>query len=204
MKYVSIDVETTGLDPEKCQVIEFAAMIEDTSDPLDFGRMPKFRCFVEHEEYKGDAAAIKMNARVFDVLGGIRDAKNRGVYRVKNDIVPVGLLVERFASFLLKNGFNPDETGRIVINAAGKNLAGFDLPFLEKIPKWNRLIGVSRRVLDPAILFADWRNEVRLPGTRECVKRAEIVHPGEHDALFDAWVVVRLIRIGTKDYGRKV
>jgi DNA polymerase III epsilon subunit-like protein len=29
MKYVSIDLETTGLDEEKCQILEFGAAFED-------------------------------------------------------------------------------------------------------------------------------------------------------------------------------
>ena len=31
MKYFSIDIETTGLNPETCQVIEFGAVFVNTS-----------------------------------------------------------------------------------------------------------------------------------------------------------------------------
>ena len=47
MIYISIDTETTGIDKEKCQVIELGAIIEDTTKPLSFEESPKFECIVE-------------------------------------------------------------------------------------------------------------------------------------------------------------
>jgi len=32
MKYISIDVETTGIDREKCQILSIGAVIEDTEN----------------------------------------------------------------------------------------------------------------------------------------------------------------------------
>lgn len=37
MKYVSIDIETTGLNPEVHQVIELAAVLEDTENLRPIG-----------------------------------------------------------------------------------------------------------------------------------------------------------------------
>ena len=36
MRYVSIDIETTGLDRQNDQVLEVGAVIEDTDKQLDF------------------------------------------------------------------------------------------------------------------------------------------------------------------------
>ena len=38
MKYISIDIETTGLDRDLCQVLSIGAVIEDTNNikPLEF------------------------------------------------------------------------------------------------------------------------------------------------------------------------
>ena len=33
MKYLSIDIETTGLDPVEHKIIEFGCLIEDTTKP---------------------------------------------------------------------------------------------------------------------------------------------------------------------------
>ena len=51
MKYVSIDIETTGLDPETCQTIQIGAGIEDTNNPLPIEDLPRFKCLVEHPQY---------------------------------------------------------------------------------------------------------------------------------------------------------
>ena len=33
MLYCSIDIETTGLDPETCDIIQFAAVLDNLADP---------------------------------------------------------------------------------------------------------------------------------------------------------------------------
>ena len=42
MKYISIDIETTGLDPENCQILSIGAVIEDTLNQLPFEELPTF------------------------------------------------------------------------------------------------------------------------------------------------------------------
>lgn len=76
MKYVSIDIETTGLNPEKCQVLQIGAVIEDTSNPLPFEELPKFNCIVEHDDYLGQPTALKMNSWIFEILSGL-EGKNK-------------------------------------------------------------------------------------------------------------------------------
>lgn len=34
MKYVSVDIETTGLDHDLCQIIEFTAVLADSAKPF--------------------------------------------------------------------------------------------------------------------------------------------------------------------------
>ncbi len=55
MKYLSIDIETTGLDPLKDQLLSFGAIIEDTENPLPFDEIPKFHAAIKRnriETYK--------------------------------------------------------------------------------------------------------------------------------------------------------
>ena len=58
MKYVSIDIETTGLDPETCQILQVGAVIEDTQNLLPLEELPKFNCIVEHPAYTGSPYAL--------------------------------------------------------------------------------------------------------------------------------------------------
>jgi oligoribonuclease (3'-5' exoribonuclease) len=50
MKYISVDIETTGLDPEKNKIISVAAIIEDTENKLPFDQCPKFNVAVLQNE----------------------------------------------------------------------------------------------------------------------------------------------------------
>ena len=50
------------------------------------------------------------------------------------------------------------------ITAAGKNFATFDKLFLERLPRWKQCIKLRQRVIDPAILYVDWKNDESLPG----------------------------------------
>jgi hypothetical protein len=54
-------------------------------------------------------------------------------------------------------------TKPITINVAGKNFATFDKLFLQELPWWQKLIKIRQRVLDPAILMVDWKNDTSLP-----------------------------------------
>jgi hypothetical protein len=46
MKYVSIGIETTGLDPAKHSIIEFAAVIDDLSKATPIQDLASFRALV--------------------------------------------------------------------------------------------------------------------------------------------------------------
>ena len=48
MPYVSIDIETTGLDPESCQMLEIGAVWDDWTKPID--ELPSYRRLVVHKE----------------------------------------------------------------------------------------------------------------------------------------------------------
>jgi DNA polymerase III epsilon subunit-like protein len=73
MLYVSIDLETTGLDPNACQVIEFAAVIEDTLNPLPYEELPKFSKLVLHDSVQGELYAVNMNAAIFKELNDAKE-----------------------------------------------------------------------------------------------------------------------------------
>jgi hypothetical protein len=102
MLYVSIDLETTGLDPNACQVIEFAAVIEDTLNPLPYEELPKFSKLVLHDSVQGELYAVNMNAAIFKELNDTFDA-------AANYINLAGITFKNFAQLLYNSariGFN--------------------------------------------------------------------------------------------------
>lgn len=179
-RYASIDIETTGLDPLTCQVIEIAAVVEtDWATPLD--RLPTFHRLVEHDEYRGSAYAIDMNARVF------RELAKSAEMRVTPTTCP-DLLAADLSAFLT------DHLGRGPWTAAGKNFATFDLRFLERLPRWAEHVRLRHRVIDPAALWLDPVKDDRLPDTPTCLDRAGAANSDAHHPVADARAVIELVR----------
>lgn len=221
MKYISIDIETTGLDPVNDQVLSIGAIIEDTNDCRIFEDLPKFHGVIKRNRIEGGLYAINLNRDLLETMNQYVCAKDQAE---KNDIVHMtGMqfydeneIVEAFYYWLAKNGFvdfndvNLDgyvtvvngvslpaitnKTKPIQITVAGKNFATFDKLFLERLPHWKQLIKIRQRILDPSILFVDWNNDESLPSLPLCKKRAGFDEHVSHDALEDAWDVVELLR----------
>ena len=62
LSYISIDIETTGLDPETCQILEIGAVWDDWTKPID--ELPIYHRLVYHKEYRGNAYALALNANL--------------------------------------------------------------------------------------------------------------------------------------------
>jgi DNA polymerase III epsilon subunit-like protein len=186
VKYVSIDVETTGIDPIKNQVIEIGAIIEDTSKKLTYDELPKFKCIIEHEVYNGSAFAINLNQRIFSILSGIPKFKPDD-YRKQFNILTPDIARNSFIDFLMQNGMN----NRFI--AAGKNYAGFDYPFLKSMhPEWPQSY---QRVLDPGPMYTNFTTDAFPPDLETCKQRAGLSNTKvSHDALEDAWDVIQVLR----------
>jgi hypothetical protein len=86
------------------------------------------------------------------------------------------------------------KTKPVTINVAGKNFASFDKHFIERLPRWKQLIRIRQRIIDPAVIFTDWKNDDALPSLDKCKERAKVQREVTHDALEDAWDVIELLR----------
>lgn len=183
MKYVSIDIETTGLDPETCDVLEFGAVLDDLENPKAIEDLPKWHCYFVKEAYMGQPYALSMHPHIFRRIA----TKEEGYHYHR----PMGFAY-MFKKFLLENGYEMQED-RVYINAAGKNFAAFDLPFLERKTDLKKHIKIRHRILDPSSMYLRIGDEA-LPGTEECLKRANLDSTVAHTAIEDAIAVIKLIR----------
>lgn len=186
MKYISIDTETTGLDPKSHQILQFAAIIEDTENLLSFEEIPKFNCIIRRKEIIGNPYALSMNKWLLDIISS-DDGKNK-------DILDKYDVVARFLEFIEE--YAPDLATKtpIQINVAGANVAAFDLQFLQQLPGWSSVITVNSRTIDPSILYVDWQKDSKLPSLQTCKNRAGISGDVSHNALYDAWDVIQVLR----------
>lgn len=107
MRYVSIDIETSGLDPETCQVLEIGMIIEDCKNPLPFEQAPKLKLVIDRQFVSGQPYAINMNARIFKLLAEAQDMPQpaRNIFKMKNNIVAESEVPRLMWEFLYLNGF---------------------------------------------------------------------------------------------------
>ncbi len=213
MIYVSIDIETSGLDHEKNCILSIGAIIEDTEKKLPYEECPKFNAVILQREIVGSPRALTMNKGLIAMIGEYLEGNDETRFNMdtilnysfyeKEDVV------KEFFKFLVSNDVINIEwtnnwkdgkvdinsnTRPVTINVSGKNFGTFDKLFLQQLPWWQKLIRTRQRVLDPAILCVDWKNDKSLPSLTTCKERTNISGEVTHDALEDAWDVIQVLR----------
>jgi len=195
MKYLSIDIETSGLDIDKCDIIQFAAVIDDLDNPQPLKELPKLNVYFLKNFYRGEPIALSMHSKIFEKIANAK--KNEIEYDEVEEAyyIEIKYLTSLLRNFLTKNGISEDyQTGSIVVNVAGKNVSGFDIPFLNaKIKDWDHIY-FRTRTMDPAILYFDPQKDKEMPNMATCMNRARIEGKVSHTALEDALTVIELIR----------
>jgi oligoribonuclease len=221
MKFISIDIETTGLDAELNQILSIGAVVEDTNNLVPFDELPKFHAVIKRESVYGSIFALNLNK---DLIQSMKDYSEARTPELKEELeqsfgakfYEEDEVVEALFQFCYINGLvqiDPDflnkhvkvVNGRIYpiissnmkktyLNCAGKNFAGFDKKFLERLPRWKQVFSIRNRVLDPGILFVDWVNDESIPSLDQCKQRAGINGAVTHNAVEDAMDVVMLLR----------
>jgi DNA polymerase III epsilon subunit-like protein len=221
MKFISIDIETTGLDPETCQILSIGAVIEDTLNQLPFEELPKFHAVIKRENVSGSIFALNMNRDLIQAMKDHAEARTDDEKKLVEESFGAKFynedeVVEALYHFCFRNGLVPIDPNflnkqmksidgifypilgsnmvKTYLNCAGKNFAGFDKKFLERLPRWKQVFSIRSRVLDPGILFVDWINDESVPSLDECKKRAGIDGVVTHNAVEDAMDVVMLLR----------
>ena len=170
MIYVSIDLETTGLDPETCQVLEIGAVAQE----LGGKEIERFHAVIDHKELYGSPFALSMNQRLIQMIA---DGGAKSPYIVWRD----------FYSWL--DDYTSEPTDRVIV--AGKNFAGFDRPFIERSDPATASL-FFHRVLDPAMFYMKSDDDFP-PSLSDCLERAGLPNIVTHSALADAVQVRDLI-----------
>ena len=202
MIYLSIDIETGGLNSEKDSLLEFGAILEDTNNIKSFEDIPKFQTYIINDNIVGDPFALNMNKDIIEKLA--KYPKNEKEYNFTN----YSDLSNKFYQWLLNikydnmylnenqciysSGARYSNSMNMIV--AGKNFLTLDYKFLENVPEFIYLFKIHKTILDPAILYADWKKDTHLPSTIMCNDRSNVINDGLHTALADAWNVIELLR----------
>lgn len=194
MRITSIDIETTGLNPDKSQVLQIGAVIFDTDSSL-FHPIATYNKVVYHKEIHGEPFAIQMNAKIIKKIAICGDEYYRKRNEYQNEIretlnnhteKAIRLLAgckelelvgrtpedisEDFYQFLITNGgyYIDDKSQKRHFNVTGKNFWGFDNNFLKLLPNWK--LYFHRRSFDPANLYYEPQDQC-LPSLQQCKER---------------------------------
>lgn len=220
MIYVSIDIETSGLNPDMNNVLSIGAIIEDTEKKLSFEDVPKFNAIVLQNNIQGSPRAITMNKEIISLMGEYLEGKQEVREELKStsgyQFLEEDEVIKEFYWWLDENGLGHgivDNSGGyvqiidgkhrsmingatkpITLNVAGKNFGTFDKLFLQELPWWQKLIRTRQRVLDPAILCVNWKEDTSLPSLIQCKERTNVEGIVTHNALEDAWDVIQVLR----------
>jgi len=203
LPYFVIDIETTGLDPDICNILQFSAIYEDPSKQLSFEEIPKFNRYLKHDEYQGQEYALWLNSEILLKLSKYKNGWSDEEKKKSEIVTSYTQLFDDFR-WWVRDVLNKHNDKQIHINCAGKNFASFDLQFikmgLRQTDENNYQIRFRHKILDPAILYVNDEDET-LPGLEICLERAgikrEIQKDGSiitHDALLDNWDVIQLFR----------
>lgn len=192
-RYVSIDIETLGLEPKTCDMIEFGAVIDDLKSPVE--SLHRFHVYVlppnrfnRRQVYQGEPFAMAMHAEKL-----MRIAKLEKGY----EYIEPPELGDRFMAWLGSHGYDvqgEEKDEHVSIDVAGKNFSGFDANFLNRWERWRHRIRCHHRVTDPGSMYFNPRSDPRPPSLEQCLDRAGIHKTVSHDAVGDAIDVIRVLR----------
>ena len=187
MKYFSLDIESTGLDRDSCQILELGVIFEDTDNPKSYSDSAKFHAIVKKDFYTGQPYAIQLNNRIFRIISEI-DPLPSGceIFEAETD------MIQSLANWA-KICLNGSDNFRMTL--AGKNVAAFDLQWLKPfVPKGQKFGTLFRhRTIDPANMYAKPGDE-DMPGLLECLERAGLDPSDYHTSLGDSWDIIKLVR----------
>ena len=182
MKYISLDIETTSLDPQNGEILEIGLVFDDLEVQKPLNELERFRIVIRHRQpVMCDLATILFtNHKVIEdsVCG--------------EDAIEYGDVIYDIQYFFFRCGFKIDEK----ITLAGKNITMFDLPFLEAcIPGWVETINprLHSRIIDPAVSFLTCY-DTEVPNLATCLYRAGFDSEVHHTAMEDVLAVVQLVR----------
>lgn len=197
--YISIDIETTGLDIERSHILQLGWVLDDGVSPIENLKTGNF--LIENPVITyGESYAIAMNAWIFaelakkpsdrkmacETLGGALGA-------LQEDVFTASRLAEAYDK--AAGAKHPSDK----VQVAGKNVGNFDYPIIKhKID--TELVGTGRatmlklidhRFLDVgSIYYSDFGRNPGFNSICELVGIPAI----NHNALDDAMAVVKCLR----------
>ena len=184
-RLISVDIETTGLDHNRCEILSIGAVVInlDTRQKED-----TFYGIINHRNFYAEPYALMLNADLIAKIadGGYEEENGDGSTYIKDSKESV---LRKFLEWLY-----PFKQYCVV----GKNFGTFDLKFFEKAYGKNPF---NRRIVDVGSIYFDLNVDSKVPNLPECLDKAGMNNVVTHNALEDAQQVADLVlhKIKTED-----
>ena len=214
MKYVSIDIESTGVNVHEDEVLEFSAIFEDSKNLKTYSEIFKFTRILLYQRIAGSPFALDLNKDIIQIIGAHNEYPTKPEvwkslldkrFPEKNNL-NYGVCYPKNLGHAFSEGLKPlleeDDIKKdhLTFNVAGKNIGGFDALILSRLPNWNDKVRFRRRFVDPTTPFIDWENDLIAPNLSICKTRSNLSEVITHNSLEDAWDVIEVMRT---QYNRK-
>lgn len=196
MKYLGMDIETTGIGM-KCQVIEVGAVIDDLFAPgIKLLDLPQFHCYVDWPLLQGEPYAFHMHGQN-NLLKRLSEKSSKYTFYYPKQVWPA------FCNWLFQASprpFNKYDQ----INVAGKNFGYFDANRLEQLPNWpgpyngGKSIWAHKFIDLGNLLWNPWEDIETLPNMKKVKQRCGLGSSISHTAIDDALDVIRAMRVWMK------
>lgn len=179
MRYLAIDLETTGLDVQTAGIFHLAATVGDTAFPDPLAELSLLlNPWYHNQHVEFEPYAMMMNARyIANIATG--PTPTYSLQAASTDLFD-----------FIRINF---PTGKVT--AAGKNIRSLDLPVLQRLGF--RMDVFHHRTLNVGNLFVTPQDD-HLPDLKACLQRAGLPAEVSHDALDDCKQVVRCVHAWAK------
>lgn len=177
-----LDLETTGLDPVKNDIIQLGVIYVQVDNGAIHKKGEAEWLVQPSNQADWNHQALTMN---LDILSRIMSSNNNAIEQ--QDISGV------LYNWLVQNGCRKSTDDRISLVLAGKNVMNFDYPFLKSLSNWSNYFKVLSRHLDPTSLYYSPFEDQYLPDLKTCMEKAGFEETDvKHTALSDARKVYNL------------
>jgi DNA polymerase III epsilon subunit-like protein len=212
--FISLDIETTGPDPFKDQILQLAMVAELPQRNIPVEELPSVSYIIDNGRIKGSPYALALNSWILEILSKPHSKASLDKMRAMSidGIIPVDDIGKVITGFVRRLRDNYPEVqsdvdyfdknyGYIPLRISGKNAAGFDVMFLKVLMRKNKTVEkdlekvrIFHRVLDPGSFIFNPKEDEWVPSFVEINEKLKLKDVS-HDALEDARDVIRAFRI---------
>lgn len=196
MRYLSLDLETSGTNDSVHQVLEIGAVVENTEFDWDMDELPSFHCYVEHDVYHVDSYCLGLHTET-GIFGKLSE---RGGGKADN-VLNEAEAMKQLHQFVVTHFDLVTESGeRGSVSVCGHNFTVFDHRFLRSVldrgyeGSHTEIWDANRiRPFDPCDFYMR-ASDNGPPSVTTAMKRAGIGGKVQHTAVDDAKLMVELTR----------